>query len=374
MSDWRSLTQLTSGISCRNSSYDRTGGNDDYVSFGPGETYTILEADGTGVIQHIWITIDCREPHWRKNLVIRAYWDGQEHPSVESPIGDFFGNGWGEFYNFSTPFLACAPRQGRAMVCYFPMPFANGARITIENQGEMAVERLYYYVDYEKLDSLPANTAYFHAWYNQELTTPENAERDENEWFLLRPYGKNPGDANNYLILNAEGQGHFMGMNYYVGNPGPMWYGEGDDMFMIDGQAWPGLHGTGTEDYFNTSWSPDERFDHPAFGLARIPGIDNNEPRFGWMGRTHCYRFHQHDPIRFQKSLRASIEHGHDNCLTLELATVAYWYQSLPTKPFPSLAPKEARIPRPIPSASDVHRWRDAFMKQRGGTVWGSES
>lgn len=373
MSDWRSLTQLTSGISCRNSSYDRTGGNDDYVSFGPGETYTILEAEGAGVVQHIWITIDCREPNWRRNLVLRAYWDGQEHPSVESPIGDFFGNGWGEFYNFSTPFLACAPRQGRAMVCYFPMPFASGARITIENQGEMAVERLYFYVDYEKLDSFPADTAYFHAWYNQELTTPENAEQDENEWFLLRPYGKNPGDANNYLILNAEGQGHFMGMNYYVGNPGPMWYGEGDDMFMIDGQAWPGLHGTGTEDYFNTSWSPDERFDHPAFGLARIPGIDNNEPRFGWMGRTHCYRFHQHDPIRFQKSLRASIEHGHDNCLTLELATVAYWYQSLPSKPFPPLAPKEARIPRPIPSASDVHRWRDAFMKQRSGTVWGNE-
>lgn len=363
MHSWQNLTTITTGKSRRNSSYDKSGGNSDYVQFGPGALFSLLDCQCTGVIQHIWITIHSFDPNYRKNLVIRMTWDDHSHPSVECPIGDFFGNGWGLNYNFSSPFLACAPKDGRALVCYFPMPFAKSAKIEVLNQSpEHSVERFYFYVDYEELRALPEDTAYFHAQYNQELTQPENEERDENEWALLRPYGNNPSNTNNYVILDTEGSGHYIGVNYYVNNPGPMWYGEGDDMFMVDGESWPGLHGTGTEDYFNTSWSPNERFDHPNFGLARIPGIDNDEPFFGWMGRTHCYRFHPTDPIRYQKSLYFSIEHGHDNCLTLDLVTVAYYYQTLssnPPKPLPSI---QERIPRPIPTASDIHRWRSAYL------------
>ncbi|MDK3157006.1 DUF2961 domain-containing protein [Kamptonema cortianum] len=359
----------------RTSSFDRTGGNADWIPIAPGETVTLLDVDGPGVVRHIWMTINGPDlPLVKRDLVIRCFWDGQEHPSVEAPVGDFFGNGWGLDYNFSNQWVSCAPRDGKALVCYFPMPFRRHARITIENPTDQPVRSYYFYVDYDEVPSLPEDVGYFHAWYNQELTSPDNDAGDENEWSVLHDYEQNPTDKFNYLFVEAEGTGHYVGVNYYVSNPGPIWYGEGDDMFQIDGEPWPDLHGTGSEDYFNTSWSPEEPFEHPSFGLARIPGIGNDEPKWGWFGRTHCYRFHHLDPIRFQKSLRASIEHGHANCLTLELATVAYWYQTLPGKRFPPLPGAEQRRPRALPTVSDVHRWRDAFRKQQdGAVVWGDE-
>lgn len=358
------IARLKPGRPRRSSSYDRSGGNSDFVSFGPGETFTMLDADGPGVVRHIWITIDCKHnPLFRKDLVLRCYWDGQDTPSVEAPIGDFFGNGWGQIYNVSTPYLACAPRGGRALVCYFPMPFARHARITVENQGPDPVEHFYFYVDYDEMPSHEEDLAYFHAWYNQELTTPETEDGRENEWNVLGAYGVNPSDENNYLFLETQGHGHFVGVNYYVSNPGPMWYGEGDDMWMVDGESWPGLHGTGTEDYFNTSWSPDELYSNPSFGVGYAPGRNNEDPLFGWFGRTHVYRYHLHDPVRFQKSLRFSIEHGHANCLSLELASVAYWYQTLPTPKFPALASREERHPRSVPGVVDVHRWRATYQE-----------
>jgi hypothetical protein len=149
-----------------------------------------------------------------------------------------------------------------------------------------------------------------------------------------------------------------------------MWYGEGDDMFFIDGEAWPAsLHGTGTEDYFNTSWSPKTRFSHPFYGYGRV----NDD--IGWLGRTHVYRFHVTDPVHFQKSLRFSIEHGHNNNLTLDLATVAYWYQAEPHKVFPALPGREERQPRPLIGVVDIHKWRDAWRKSRGSDsrLWGNE-
>lgn len=374
MFDPLGLTRLHPYRNRRISTYDPTGGNNDWRTFGPGETFTLAEIKGAGVIRHIWITLDAREPLARRKLVLRMTWDDQAHPSVECPIGDFFGQGWGMHYDFSSPFLAAAPREGRALVCYFPMPFATGARITLENQGEMAVDRVYAYVDYDQLDELPAGTAYFHAQYRQELTRPESTQGDlENEWSTLGTPPLNPSDEHNYLWMEAAGAGHFVGVNYYINNPGPMWWGEGDDMFLIDGESWPGLHGTGSEDYFNTSWSPDTLFQHPSFGCAYAPGRGNEDPRFGWMGRTHVYRFHHLDPIRFQKSLRASIEHGHANVLAMELASVAYWYQTLPSRPLLPLPPVGDRIPRQAPDVSDVHRWRAAFRSQQGGALWGDE-
>ncbi len=148
-----------------------------------------------------------------------------------------------------------------------------------------------------------------------------------------------------------------------------MWYGEGDDMFVVDGEPWPpSLHGTGTEDYFNSCWCPKERYMHPYFGYARV---NNN---IGWLGRTHCYRFHLEDPIHFSTSLRGSIEHGHANCLTLDLCSVAYWYQIEPHKPFAALPPKEKRQPMPEISVVDIHRWRHGWRQQMGrGPLWGNE-
>lgn len=369
------IAHITNATSHRISSYDRSGGNHDSIRIPVGEVVELAQIEGSGCITHIWITISSGDPLHRRNMVLRMYWDGQAHPSVESPIGDFFGQGWGMKYNFASLPLAAAPKEGNAMVCYWPMPFGSGARIEIENQGTEDADAFYYYVDFERRE-VAADEGRFHAQYRQEVTTPESADGDlENEWGLLGPTPKNPSDAGNYIFCQPEGEGHYVGVNYYVNCPGPIWYGEGDDMFLVDGEAWPGsMHGTGTEDYFNTSWSPDEHFLHPYFGIARAPGRGNDSPRIGWLGRTHLYRFHLEDPIRFQKSLRASIEHGHANNLTLEIATVAYWYQSLPSKPFGPFPSAAARAPKPEIGVVDIHRWRDVWRRKHGGgALWGNE-
>lgn len=367
------LLILSDAVSKRVSSYDRSGGNADRVQFGPGETFVMADLKGAGIVKHIWITLSSKDLMSRKNLVLRCYWDGQDHPSVEAPLGDFFGQGWGMKYNFSSMPLASAPKEGHALVCYWPMPFGNGARITIENQGPEDIDAFYYYVDYEEHGQIGEEVPRFHAWYNQELTSPEGDT--ENEWGVLGPEPKNRSDQGNYVFCDCQGRGHFVGVNYYIHSPGPVWYGEGDDMFFVDGEPWPGsAHGTGTEDYFNMSWCPDEHFSHPYFGCARAPGRLNDSGRFGWIGKTHVYRFHIEDPIRFKKSLRASIEHGHANVLTLELSSVAYWYQTLPSRPFPPLPTAEQRLPKPEIGVVEIHRWRDAWRRERGGgALWGNE-
>ena len=146
-------------------------------------------------------------------------------------------------------------------------------------------------------------------------------------------------------------------------------------MFVIDGGPLPcSLHGTGTEDYFNQSWCPDEHYCHPYFGIAYAPGRGNDDPRFGWIGKTHNYRFHIEDPVRFKSSLRASIEHGHANCLTLGLSSVAYWYQTMPSKVFPPLPSAEERKPLQEVGVDEIHRWREAWRQSKGGgSLWGTE-
>ncbi|GAB4234166.1 MAG: DUF2961 domain-containing protein [Acidobacteriota bacterium] len=357
------------GRSRRVSSFDRTGGNNDrFENIADGERRVLFEVAGAGIIRHIWITIAPPPPALSRNdIILRMYWDGNPNPCVESPIGPFFGQGWDESYNFSSFLLAAGPRTGRGLVSYFPMPFANGAKIEVENQTGRKIDAFYYYIDYVELPELPEGYGRFHAWYNHELTEADPA--GENEWGIFGPQPKNPSGEGNYLVLDARGKGRFVGVNYYVHSPGPMWYGEGDDMIFIDGDERPTLHGTGTEDYFNTSWSPEEEFSHPFYGLARVGN------QLGWLGRAHLYRFHILDPIEFEKSLRFTIEHGHANNLTLDLATVAYWYQSEPHQPFPPLVSKEQRRPKPDIGVVEIHRWRDAWRKSKGGDreLWGNE-
>jgi hypothetical protein len=354
----------------RVSSYDVTGGNNDRIeNLGPGARRDLFNVKGAGVINHIWVTIAPPPPALsRHDIILRMYWDGETEPSVEAPIGDFFGQGWDESYPFSALPLAAGPREGRALVSYFPMPFASSARIEVENDSAQKIDAFYYYVDYVELQSLPADLGRFHAFYNHAVT--EASPDGENEWAVLGPQGKNTTGERNHLIADIEGKGHYVGVNYYVDCPSPMWYGEGDDMFFIDGERWPSsLHGTGTEDYFNTSWSPNVLFQHPYFGYARVNSGS------GWLGRTHVYRFHLSDPVYFDRSLRFSIEHGHDNNLTLDLSTVAYWYQAEPHKKFPAFPSREARKPKPRIGEVDLHLWRDAWRKARGGEgrLWGDE-
>jgi hypothetical protein len=365
------LARLKPGVKNRRvSSYDVTGGNADHLGKVPaGTRRVIFDVKGAGIVNHIWITIAPPPPALsRRDILIRMYWDGETEPSVEAPIGDFFGQGWDESYPFAALPLAAGPREGRALVSYFAMPFARGARIEIENDADRDIDAFYYYVDYLELASLPADLGRFHAFYNHALT--EAHPDGENEWSVLGPQGKNTSGARGYLIADIAGKGHYVGVNYYVDNPSPMWYGEGDDMFFVDGEPWPpSLHGTGTEDYFNTSWSPNVLFQHPFFGYARVNGGT------GWLGRTHVYRFHVSDPVYFDKSLRFVIEHGHDDNLTLDLSSVAYWYQAEPHKTFPPLPSREARKPMPPIKETDIHLWRHEWRKAKGAgpRLWGNE-
>lgn len=365
------LAQIKNGVkSKRISSYDRSGGNNDRLENIPdGETRTLFEVEGAGIINHIWITIAPPPPGLSRNdIILRIYWDQETEPSVLSPVGPFFGQGWDEAYNFSSMPLAAGPVTGRGLVCYFSMPFADGAKIEIENDTGRKIEAFYYYIDYLEMEKLPRDLGRFHAWYNTETT--EAAEGGENEWGVLGEPGKNLTGERNYLIADIEGKGHYVGINYYMQNPSPMWYGEGDDMFFIDGETWPSsLHGTGTEDYFNTSWCPKEPFTHPFYGYGRL------NQNIGWLGKTHVYRFHLTDPVYFDESLRFSIEHGHNNNLTLKMATVAYWYQVEPHKPFPAVADREKRRPLPDVGATDIHLWRHEWRKNQGDDpkLWGNE-
>lgn len=367
------LALLRPGIRTKRiSSYDRTGGNHDCILIKSGETSAIAEMTGAGIVKHIWITIGTQDPMIRRNAIIRMYWDGETNPSVEAPIGDFFGQGWGENYNFISMPLAAAPKEGRALNSFWPMPYGNGARITVENQSDHDITSFYYYVDYEEhVNGLDGDQGRFHAWWNRSMPGPESGQGDrENEWSSLGDEPINPSDEHNHVFVHATGAGHYVGVNYFVDCPTPMWYGEGDDMFLVDGEPWPGsAHGTGTEDYFSSCWCPKEIYQHPYFGYARV-----NEGESGWLGRTHCYRFHIEDPVHFRTGLRASIEHGHGNSLTLDLATVAYWYQTEPHAPFPAMLPRDRRQPMPAIGVSDIHRWRDSWRREMGGgPLWGTE-
>jgi hypothetical protein len=369
------LSALSPCRSRRQSSFDPKGGNSDFWVMEPGETRVIFSAKGGGVIRHIWMTLECLgDPDYRRGLVLRATWDGQDRPSIDCPIGDFFGQGWGLTYSYQCGPFAAAPDQGKSWSCWLPMPFSEGARIELVNQTGVKIDRIYFVIDYDDAHGPMDQHGRLWAQYRQEQTQAETRDGRENEWMALGPYEDHPSEEGNYLWCEAEGHGHFVGVHYYVNCPTPMWYGEGDDMFLIDGERWPGLHGTGTEDYFNTAWSPYETFCHPSFGIALCPGSHPKAGQgpFGWIGRTHLYRFHLSDPIRFQTSLRASIEHGHANCLAMDLASVAFWYQSGVGKPLEPLPPFEERRPKPTVGVMDVHRWRDAWLQSQKGPSTGS--
>ncbi|WP_289005123.1 DUF2961 domain-containing protein [uncultured Parabacteroides sp.] len=363
------LAKIQNGMHNRRiSSHDSTGNNRDHLSdIQPGETRTIAEIKGAGIINHIWITISPGPKELSRNdIILRMYWDNKPYPSVESPIGPFFGQGWNEQYNYASLPLAAGPGSGTGLCSYFSMPFASGARIEIENQSNKNINAFYFYVDYVEMKKLPSDLGRFHAWYNHELT--EALPEGENEWSKLGPQGENKDGADNYVFADIKGKGHFVGINYYIHCPTPMWYGEGDDMWYIDRETIPSLIGTGTEDFFNTSWCPKEKFSHPYYGYPRI-----NEDT-GWLGRTHVYRFFISDPIFFETGLKGTIEHGHNNNLTLDLASVAYWYQSEPGL-LPPAPTKEERLIKPFIDVRDIHYWRHEWRKSKGNDskLWGNE-
>ena len=326
--DLLGLARLRSYKARRSSSWDRIGGNDDWVRVEAGETATVLDVAGAGVVTHLWFTINSQDPMHLKNLVLRAWWDGEATPSVEVPIGDFFGLGLGEYFTYQSALLAVAPIK--ALNAYFQMPFATSARITLSNEGKMRTDNLYFAVDYATLPSLPEGVGLFHAQYRQAAPCKG-----------IVSDGKNLDGKYNYIFMEAAGRGHFVGVTQAVLQNQNGWFGEGDDMIFIDGDTLPTINGTGTEDYYNGAWGfGGQAFDYMHNGT---PFIVDRE-RIG--GRYCLYRWHIESPITFEKSIRVTIEHGAADDRSDDFYSTAYWYQTEPHAAFPALPQPEARIPR----------------------------
>jgi hypothetical protein len=345
VSSLETLAWRRSGRRLRISSYDRKGGNDDRIYVRPGESAVIADIKGAGCINHIWCTFMnegfAPEKNSLRKVVLRMFWDGESSPSVEGPIGDFFGMGHAQCRNFVSAPLQMSPQDGKAFNCWFPMPFASGARLQVTNECN-TVLIFYYYVDYEAWTELPGDLLRFHAQWHRECPTKGTPdERVPNrEWSFE---GTNTTGEGNYVILEAKGAGHYVGCNINIHNLRKSakwdWPGEGDDMIFIDGEQWPpSLHGTGTEDYVNMGWCPQQEYSAPYHGLI-LGGRDN------WKGKISYYRYHIQDPIMFEKSIRVTIEHGHANHRSDDWSSTAYWYQTEPHAPFAKLLPVEERLP-----------------------------
>jgi hypothetical protein len=304
------------------------------VEIQPGETFVMGDIEGPGAIQQIWCVVS--NVRWR-NLILRIYWDDQETPSVESPLGDFFACGWNRFAQVSS--LAVCVNPGRAFNCYWEMPFRKRARITLENRDPVEPVICYYQINYALTD-VPADAAYFHAQFRR--TNP-------------LPYGED------YTILDGvKGQGHYVGtyMAWGVNNAG--WWGEGEIKFFMDGdKEFPTICGTGTEDYFCGAYNFDggvidpnmtsayREYTTPYAGLPQVlrpDGTYQSQTRFG------MYRWHIMDPIRFDTDLKVTIqaigwrtEKKDRRYLPLQddIASVAFWYQTIPAAPFPPLADRD---------------------------------
>lgn len=310
----------------RSSSYDLSGGNADARPAAPGDTITVLDEAGPGEISHIWFTIADKEDKHLKKIVLRMYWDGEITPSVEAPIGDFFGLGNGEYFLYQSAPLAVG--ADKALNSFFPMPFRKHARITVTNEGQERINSLYWNIDWRQYSSpLPAGTLYFHAQYRQ--ATPN----------IAVPNAKTNLDGkNNYVWMQATGRGQFVGVTMSVVENADGWWGEGDDMFFVDGEKLPSINGTGSEDYFLGAWDfGGKAFSYQLFG-APVVGPEKKGSKWS------LYRFHLDSPITFQKSLRATIEHGAADDRGDNFYSVAYWYQTEPHAAFPKLPSVEERL------------------------------
>ncbi|NLG98916.1 MAG: DUF2961 domain-containing protein [Chloroflexi bacterium] len=280
-------------------------------------TSTLMDVSAMGVIQHIWITVN---PETWRDLILRMYWDGEEEPSVETPVGDFFCNGWKTPTNILALPINVNPTGG--FNCYFPMPFRKHARITVENRGPKDVQGFFYAINFAETEIDPED-AYFHAQFRR--TNPLGYKDD-------------------YTILDGvKGQGHFAGVYMAWQQNSTGWWGEGEFKAFIDGDGeFPTICGTGTEDYFGGAWGFGANFTAPYLGYP-AGGVD------GKPGNRHSlYRFHIQDPIRFKSDLRVTMQaigwrsEGRYLPLQDDIASVAYWYQTEPHAPFPQLGNRDA--------------------------------
>jgi hypothetical protein len=334
----------------RSSSWDRTGGNIDCLTdIAPGATVSLLDTKGPGKVTHLWITMmefPGHETHFR-DIVIRMYWDDSKVPSVEVPLGDFFGIGHAltpQYYERRKFIINSAPVavgvNERAMNCYWPMPFHKSARIEIYNNGDCSLRIIYFHVDYE-LGPQPADSAYFHANFRQSVNRKGQAPNDDHF---------NLDGKENFVLMETEGRGHYAGCFYFVDtNPGG-WWGEGDDMIFIDHSPMPVIYGTGTEDYFNNAWGFNNTFSFPYYGAPLL------DKRADGGTYTTLYRLHIPDPVHFQKHIKVTMECWWEPDKENTIASVAFWYQDKPITKREPLPQGVANHPRRHPLVAE-DRW-----------------
>jgi len=287
-----------------------------------GETFTLASIDGPGAIQSMWFT----GRKLSRDTILRAYWDGQDQPSIECPIGDFFAVGWGPFAQVSSLPVAVNPNNG--MNSYWQMPFRRSARLSLENRASESII-CFYQINYALMD-VSREAAYFHAQFRRTNPLPYRSV---------------------YTLLDGvSGRGHYVGTYLAVGVTNDRWWGEGEIKFFLDGDAdFPSICGTGTEDYFGGAydWEVEGRYityTTPYLGMHQVlrpDGLYRSQMRFG------MYRWHIADPIRFQQDLRVTLQAlgwrsgGRYLPLQCDMASVAYWYQTLPTSSFPPLPDRD---------------------------------
>ncbi|AYV71570.1 MULTISPECIES: glycoside hydrolase family 172 protein [Niallia] len=351
----------TRAINAENPTGEKGGGGKAASNLGPsrkgapclrdiksGEVKVLAEIDGPGVIEHIWITVPAKindkNPFVLRDIIIRMYWDDEENPSVESPLGDFFCCGFGQGCLVNSMPIAVNPNRG--MNSYFSMPFHKKARITIENQCEEAIPAFFYQVDYCLYDTLPKEIAYFHAQWRRQSITEKGQD---------------------YIILDGvKGKGQYVGTYMALSTLERYWWGEGEVKVFLDGDKdYPTICGTGTEDYFGGAWSfatydehgkmDETTYSTPFLGFPFYAKQDNTvvnpyhnddvPPMRGF------YRWHIMDPIRFEEEIKITVQQigvSHRGLFERQddVSTVAYWYQTLPHKPFPVFPLREERWPR----------------------------
>ncbi len=287
------------------------------ITLSAGSTTTLADIQGPGIIRHIWMTVD---PKAYRECVLRCYWDGETAPSVEVPLGDFFANGHGLRYPVNSMMVAVNPSGG--FNGYWPMPFRKRAVITIEHQGSEDFREFFYQISYG-LTEVSEEAAQFHAQWRRSVTTREHPE---------------------HLLLEASGQGHYVGTHLAWTQFSEGWWGEGEMKFFLDGDGeFPTICGTGTEDYFGGAWCFGDTYSTPFLGYPLWKKVEGKPPQHG------LYRWHVMDPVRFEKQLRVTIQalgwwpDGTFQPLQDDIASTAYWYQREPHAAFPALLPPDRR-------------------------------
>jgi hypothetical protein len=301
------------------------------VFIAPGEAHTVADLPGPGVVTRLWITVHPFKPRILRDLVLRCFWDEEPYPSVECPLGGFFGAHFSRRVHYVS---ACLVIGSGAFTSLWPMPFSEAARVTLTNEGTTAIDPVFYQLTYS--DSVPSaadSGLRFHAQWRREAPT-------------------RPGIR--YTILEAGGSGHYVGCSLAMQNrtwwlrpplrsiPFPSGFGlgmmEGPVSVYVDGEEKPSVQGTAAEDDFGGAW-------------YNLLGGNRATPGHGCTvcspltGRVAVYRFDLQAPLPFRRSLRVEVDHGFDNLIAADYSSVAYWYQEEPHQPYPTLPPSPQRRP-----------------------------